>query len=330
MSDLEPPEIPMSIPGSLEPKQPEKKGFFSRLFSKKEETNAVDPNIPVVNSLNNDLISMPSLDDNSNTSAQTTFPELPPIGDSTMSQNIENENQISGIMVAGSKSQEKSKTKLKASKNTTISEVKSKHKSKTLSKSHVKSRHNMPIPKVDESNQFDWTRDVKDQEILIHDNNRFNEDVNNPDISSLDINSLMTQSESHVEKTSIKAKDTTRTSRHEDVFPKLEPINFNLPKLDSISQSDISSDPVSDFSAKTNDQPFSSGIVDSEHAELFKKVSTNHGKLKKKLHKLVHSKNPKKDEVKKLLSEYDEHVEKHIENKELELHSKKKHLEKLE
>jgi len=173
---------------------------------------------------------------------------------------------------------------------------------KGKSKGKLKKGQKRKISKIDESSQFDWTREIGEQEILIHDSNRFNQDVN----------LLIKDADTHLDDKSQFVKADSLASTPQDVSTSVEPMDIS--ELGPLSQLPVESD----------DQ---TSTMDPKLHQEFVNVSTNHKKLRSTLNKYLKDKKlifPNKSKLVDLLKRYDESVETYIEDKELELNKIRK------
>ncbi|MGV8141448.1 MAG: hypothetical protein ACP5NW_03335 [Candidatus Woesearchaeota archaeon] len=285
MSDLESPEIPLQLamPAAEEPK---KKGFFRRLFSKDKPTSELpEMELPKMDipslELSMDNVSFdnsnPRIDEGLNEGSFASLPALPSIpeqGDEYVPDG--------GILIAD--------------------KVDNKIENKSLGK-HKKGQKRK-ISKVNESSQFDWNREIQAQEILIHDSNRFNQDVN----------VLVSRADEHVEAKKPVAKGKTFMSEHKEITPDVEPVNIEESKATPPVQEDV--------------PPY----MNMQHHKMFVKLSANHQKLRNQLKKHLSNQTlfNNRYKVTQLIKAYDESVEQHIENMKLELADRKNQLDKRE
>ena len=295
MQDLEPPEVPLEmVPQAMSKvesqatvSEPKKEGFLKKLFSKKDK-QALSTESDVKEFRESDLskIDLPPLDlpspepngyDLDSSGNVTDLPIIP-----TVTAQFEDFKKNLDVLGSG--------------------------KIKNKSKGNLKKGQSRNINKIDESSKFDWEREVKDQEILIHDSSRYNQDVN----------ILISQADKHVEDKTSATSNNIFVSQHKDIdsspkfFDIKEPnINLEQPILNS-----------------NNELP----LVDEEQSKNFMKISMSHQRLKSTLEKYLKNKKLFNNRAKMLalFKLYDENVEKKIEDKELELTRKKQQIEKYE
>jgi len=295
MQDLEPPEVPLEmVPQAMSKvesqatvSEPKKEGFLKKLFSKKDkQTLSTESDVKEFRESDLSKIDLPPLDlpspepngyDLDSSGNVTDLPIIPTV-------NAQFEDFKKNLDVLGS------------------------GKIKNKSKGNLKKGQSRNINKIDESSKFDWEREVKDQEILIHDSSRYNQDVN----------ILISQADKHVEDKTSATSNNIFVSQHKDIdsspkfFDIKEPnINLEQPILNS-----------------NNELP----LVDEEQSKNFMKISMSHQKLKSTLEKYLKNKKLFNNRAKMLalFKLYDENVEKKIEDKELELTRKKQQIEKYE
>ena len=207
MQDLEPPEVPLELTSQLPVNVPEKKGFFKKLFSKKTE------------SVNSDvgLSSSASIDSNADLSLanlpKIDLPELelPSSLDVANLDNVDITAPETATLDSGNNLVLPSiEEQISASSTAAL-----KAKGKSLGK--LKKGQARKIDKKDESSQFDWNREITDQEILIHDSNRFNQDVN----------TLITTTDEYIDNKNSKISDNILASQHQDTVQDLESLNIS-------------------------------------------------------------------------------------------------------
>jgi len=285
MQDLEPPEVPLELVSETAAKEHEKGGFFKKLFSKKNPTteSSIDslPSLPEIDGMKIDL---PTL-------------ELPP---TDMDMNIDNDTPESS-------SELPSLTDQLQDLKTDLNRIES-DKVKNKSRGKLKKGQERKIDKVDESSQLDWNREIEDQEILIHDSNRFNQDVN----------LLITQADQHVDDKTQDSADNIFMSQHQDIIPALESTNVQ----------DVNTNIMQPLPESTQQM----SPIDAEQHKAFTKISDNHQKLRSTLERYL--KNQKlfnnKAKLTELFKLYDDSIEKSIEDKETELNKTKHNLERYE
>ncbi len=321
MQDLEPPEVPLELMSQMSvdqmsidkasviesKKDDSKESFFKRMFTKKTQSSPTldnsSINLPELTLPTNDFtfpdinlpaMEMPSSNANNNLNFnldmdksfqnhQDNLPVLPSLA-----------NQLEDVTSNKFNESDTSKSK--------ISKLNNKAKGK------AKKGQKKDINKLDESSQFDWNREISDQEILIHDSNRFNQDIN----------LLITQADNHVEDKMSATTNDVFLSPHQEITPNLEVLPIQ----------DINTTLMSPLPVVSQEMP----KVDLEQQKIFAKLSTNHQKVRSVLQRYL--KQPKlfnnKAKVIELFKQYDENIEKNIEDKEMELTKKKRHLERYE
>jgi hypothetical protein len=310
MQDLEPPEVPLELsqvqlPQSLEIRQaeqkPKREGFFKRLFSKKPKESEISsqeqilpeielPKMDNINEYSSDsrLLNIPS-SDNRIESDTTNLPMMPDVN-----EQLEMLRKDLSLLETSEEDQDISESSL----------VKGKSKGK-----HQKGQKRK-IGKYNEKLLFDWTREIREQEILIHDSNRFNQDVN----------ILMKEADEHIGNKSKMVKNNYLSSEHQDVESLVAPINIE--ELEELSES---------VEASEENNTHTPAVDTREHAE-FMKIAMSHKKLRSTLNKYLKNKKlfSNKAKLQQLLRMYDESVERYIEDKELELTKKKRELSRTE
>jgi hypothetical protein len=288
MQDLEPPEVPleltqMQLPQPAGEQQLKREGFFKRLFSRKVKQSESF----LQESQTFPEMEMPKMDIPSDFNIDNAgLPVLPNVNE----QLAELENDIN-ILEKGEDYAASGKTLMQKGK----------------SKGKLKKDQKRKIKKIDESSQFDWTREIKEQEMLIHDSNRFNQDV------SL----LIKNADNHIDKKSRIVEDDNLTSEHQNIEPRVEPMAIeDLSPLSQPIQEDLQQMPS----------------VDSQQHADFKRMSSNHKKLRSTLNRYLKDKKlfNNRTKVVELFRMYDESVENYIEDKELELTKRKRELERRE
>jgi hypothetical protein len=294
MQNLEPPEVPLELTQMQLPQltevqqleqQPKKDGFFKRLFSRKpkiqENSTSELQSIPEMelpkmdaptdfgktDFSNNDVFNLPAL--------PTSDEQLPNVNQ----QLAELENDITKL--------EKGEDEVIVGE-TTLTKGKSKGK--------IKKGQKRKLGKLDESSQFDWAREIEEQEILIHDNNRFNQDVN----------LLMKNADAHIDEKTQMLNSKALTSEHRDVNPLIAPMEI---------------DDLKELSQPTQEDSDQTPSVDSQQRADFAKIATSHNKLRFTLNRYLKNKKlfSNKAKLTTLFKMYDESVEKYIEDKELSL-----------
>jgi len=309
MQELEPPEAPIeAIPESLpqmQAEEPKKGGFFKRLFSKKAPESMGSSN----NFQDNPELIMPSMD-------MPPALELPPLDDIN---NIYDNNYSKDLnpsakgadddilplidMHIEDLKSENTDKKVSSKKSVKLDSKSGKSKGK------LKKGQKTKVDGVDESSQFDWSREISDQDILIHDNNRYNQDVS----------MIIDQANKHIDDKGVMTNNNSLFSSHSDISPLLEPINVHdmeIPKLE----------PLGNISLQNMQQIPS---MDERSHKEFASIALNHEKLRKRLEKnLTDNKmfKLKKPEILSLFKLYDESVEKMIEDKEMSITHKRKQI----
>jgi hypothetical protein len=282
MQDLEPPEVPLELVPQTAAQEPKKRGFFRNLFSKKDQVKESStesmPNLPDMDAPKIDL---PTL-------------EVPPTD-----MDVNNYKENSSDLPTLTEQLEELKTDLNMIESGKI---------KNKSHGKLKKGQKKKIGKIDESSQLDWTREIQEQEILIHDSNRFNQDVN----------LLITQADQHIDDKTQAAADDVFTSQHNDITPEFEPMNVQ----------DVNTNIMQPMPQVSQQMP----PIDEDQHMTFMKISSNHQKLRTTLERYL--KNQKlfnnKAKVIELFKLYDDSVEKNIEDKEMELTNMKRNLERYE
>jgi len=313
MQDLEPPEAPVELMPQVQlPQQtelpaaePKKEGFFKRLFSKKNE-NPVDS----INTQDNSGMDLPSME-------LPPALELPPLDD--INGIVDNDKYLS---------KNKSGTDdnglvlplidmhledLKSENSADLSSLSSESKSRKV-KGKLKKGQKATISKIDESSQFDWSREVTEQDILIHDSNRYNQDVN----------VLIGEADRHVNDRTKVASGKKLLSTHKEVQPVLEPINIQELNIQPIDLSEVDSAMIAQSQMPS---------MDEMSRKEFANISLAHEKLRSKLEKSLSSAklfNMNKTKAMDLFKSYDASIESVIEDKELSLTHKRKQLKEHE
>ncbi|MGV8086077.1 MAG: hypothetical protein ACP5N1_00460 [Candidatus Woesearchaeota archaeon] len=331
MQTLEPPEVPLDLLPEINVPEQKKEGFFKRLFSKKSNQEidvAPSPNpkkdlsedkLPELN-LSKEIMSN-NFDINSKNSKNNDFKnkalpkfdlsdfELPTDINSIDSDiNAELDSAFATLpkVLPNLNEQlvDKKDTKKLSDKLPDLSKI-----SKSKSRGKLKKGSKRSIKKIDESSQFDWTREVKDQEILIHDSNRFNQDIN----------ILLNKTDAYVDETNaINNDNSIFASEHQDVIlPKEEE---TIPEFTPI--------------VKPMQVEESRGMPTYDQIEHvpYTKMFISHKKLRSTLEKYIKNKKlfNNKQKVMELFKQYDLAIEKIIEDKEAALIKKKKDLDTFE
>ena len=331
MQTLEPPEVPLELLPEITIPEQKKEGFFKRLFSKKSDTSDVDSSdVPLPSYLNNNTLNenLPSLELSKNTfynpknvnvldnknSEKYTPPDLS-LSDFELPEDINkiDPSESSSIDSAFAKAQLSLPSIDEELVSSDITDTSNTKVSKGFAKGKLKKGKLKHIKKIDESSQFDWTREVKDQEILIHDSNRSNQDIN----------VLITETDKYLnDKTSANNNNSLFTSQHQDII--LPPEDLIVPKFEPI----IKPLPKENISDDLLQMP----TLDEEEHEAFSKISMSHDKLKSTLERYLTNKKlfNNKPKVIALFRHYDLSIEKRIEDKELALVQRKKDLDKFE
>jgi len=314
MQDLEPPEVPLDmLPQATTEyqttvEQPKKEGLFKRMFSKKGQSESVSnapDNVPSapqdfsdihLSDIDLPMMEMPTLDITGNDNI------------TNVNSNRKNKNDLP-VLPSISDQLEELKTDLSAFKTETPDMFKTKKDlSKTKSKGKLKKDQQRKISKIDESSQFDWNREIQDQEILIHDSNRFNQDVN----------ILMKKADNHFDENISSTESDVFMSQHQNVEPALEPLNIQ----------GLNTSLVNPLPEASQQMP----IIDVEQQKAFAKISGNHQKLRSMLQKYLKNQKLFSDKAKimELFKQYDDSIESNIEDKEMELTKRKQELERYE
>jgi hypothetical protein len=324
MQNLEPPEVPLELLSQVAVTEQKKEGFFKKLFSKKSNLDSSSnsyqnhnekyiskDNLPLLNlfETTNDSsnklsnISNNSLDMNTN---NIEFPTDKNNFDSIINSSNSNSSFVplsTPFSLIDNQLDKSASVNLNNNSKTKLAKGKSKGKLKKGVLRHIKN--------LDESNQFDWTREVKDQEILIHDSNRFNQDVN----------ILITTTDKYLDDVAISNNSSLFASEHLEV--PIPEKNMIIPSLTPMVKP-LSDDNKEDYSQVSNEDKI-------EHSD-FAKVSLTHKKLKSNLEHYLKSKKlfNNKQKVAELFKQYDSSIEKVIEDKELVLVHKKRELNRFE
>ncbi len=307
MQNLEPPEVPLGLISKSVVQGEKKEGFFKKLFSKKSHSDSIDSSVDSSKKdkdiLFGDLPSLDTLDFPKNMNLSMSDLELP--GDINNSS-LSDTNSIDLLNQQLIKSDSLNNVNTKSNASTKLTKL---PKGKSKGKVHKGISRN--IAHLDESSQFDWTREVKDQEILIHDSNRFNQDVN----------ILIKETDSYVNNTTANNNDKTLfASNHKDV--NLTSDNLNIPELTPL---------VNPINASMQENALLPILDKKEHAD-FSKMYSSHNKLRLTLNRYL--KNAKlfknKQKVAELFKQYDTNIEQIIEDKELALARQKKDLNQFE
>lgn len=313
MQDLEPPEVPLELAQLEIPKdmieQPKKESLFNRLFSRKSKVKDFkkeslsdptlsDPNQPVIQTLPE--LELPQLDNMSNSDLMMSNSK-----DQTNDpyKGVNDYFQLPTSLPNPTAGLGDELKKL-------YDETKNTDKKKNKSKGKLKKGQKKEVDKIDESSKFDWAREISAQELLIHTSNRFNQDVN----------TLLEQTDAHIDKNTSLAKNDSLVSEHMDSTPSLEPITVDkyspIPLQPKMQNTNIVEMPP----------------VDEEDRKAFTKISMSHQRLRSMLSKYLNNKKlfENKQKMIALFKMYDESIEKKIEDKELSLSRQRKELENFE
>jgi len=299
MQDLEPPEVPLEMVSQAvvgEPKNIESKktGFFQKMFSKKDKPvisdSSVIQELPELDLPKMELQPLDLASPNTN-SADTSF-------DNTIQEDLPPMPSVSSQF-------EELRTNLESLETGKISET---EKTQNKSRGKLKKGQNRKISKVNESSKFDWEREVKDQEILIHDNNRSNQDVN----------LLISKADAHLEEKTQTAEDDIFASEHQEIESNIQPTEIQEPNIN--------------LTAQVPEMNQQMPLINEEQRKAFMRISVSHQRVKSQLEKFLKNKKLFNNKIKlaELLKIYDESVERKIEDKELELTKKKLQLDKFE
>ncbi|MFA5797511.1 MAG: hypothetical protein WC916_05775 [Candidatus Woesearchaeota archaeon] len=164
---------------------------------------------------------------------------------------------------------------------------------------------------IDEKSQFDWSRPITDQDLLIQDNSRYNEDI-----AAL-IDKANTQFLAQKELTKPDNLQTDHTA-----------VTAQLPELLALPQTSDELTTLFTAPAIADAAPIMPRLS-PEVSLAFKKINDSHQKIRGTLERTLKKKattGMHKTEVMQLLKQYDESIEQKIEHKELELFEKSKKL----
>jgi hypothetical protein len=286
MSDLESPEVPLQLAMPVT-EAPKKKGFFKRLFSRGSSDS--EPIATALPSIDISSFELPTNDIQSDAAIS-----------SAMGEDENAEAVPEGLPSLPSIAEQLEEGKSDGSAAVAI-------KPSNILKGKHKKGQKRKLGKVNESSQFDWSREIKEQEILVHDSNRFNQDVN----------ILVKQADKHIDEKTPIVKGNMFMSRHREIQSDVEPVDIEELKMTPPVQEEDSSQMMT---------------IDAQHHRTFVKIANNHNKLRKTLKKYLADKLLFNNRARfaQLLKEYDNSVEGYIEEKELELAKKKQHIEKAE
>lgn len=290
--ELEPPEVPIML--GVRENKIKKEGFFKKLFSKKK-TAEIDSD----------------KEKNSIALQDISIPQMP------------RERQEQDYSFTNTDSQANAFPELPSLDSYGVNKT-------TLGKSRgkkSKTSQTSAYQQYDVRKTFDWTEPVNSQENIILDNNRYNSDIR--EMSEKADQQILKQKEI--------VKNDTLLTEHEDVtnLPSELPtipdttseINNVLEAKDLLSNMPIAQSENSDYVDAQNLMP----TINMEESQEFEKIEKEHLKLRAKMEKMVQQtgvETKKKDFI-ELLKQYDDKIEKKIEEKQMQLSRKRNQIDKL-